>query len=341
MGIPPCKTTFGGAPLANDHTVASLMTIFSLRSGHLTASFLARGATLHKLCLAGSATNMVIGFSDPEDHAAIPVYAGALVGPVANRVAGGRAQIDGKACQMPLNEDARTTLHSGPCGLHGLVWSVEDHREDRITFALTLPDGACGLPGNRHIRATYTLEDATLILRITASSDRTTLMNIAAHPYWNLDGGGDVGTHQLALATARYLATNANALPTGEITLAKGGPFDFRNARPVPLDPALDVNFCLSEQPFPRPEHAATLVGSRGIRLDLSTTAPGLQVYNGAFLPQRCNILTDGGDLVPFGGIALEPQHWPDAPNQPGFPSILLPAGGQYEQITAYRFSAA
>lgn len=308
--------------------------LIELRNDHLTVSLRRRGAALVGLRLHDSAQNLVLGLAAPEDHDHIPIYAGALVGPIANRLERGCITVAGIRHQMALNENGQNTLHSGPEGLHSRDWQIKARSETSVTQICALADGACGLPGNRVISATYTLQDSTLSLEITATTDAATPMNIAAHPYWNLDGRGDVASHTVALHADRYLPTGPDNLPTGQIAQTTDTPFDFTTARHIPHDPALDVNYCL---PADGAVHlVATLTGANGTRLRLSTDAPGLQVYNGAHLPDMPKALDGGGDLRPFGAIALEPQHWPNAPHNPSFPPIILHPGETYRQTTRY-----
>lgn len=311
-----------------------------LTSNHLRVEVLPRGASLVGVYTTGSSRNLVLGFADPAHHAEVPVYAGALVGPVANRVARGEVLVEERLCRMPLNEGGVTCLHSGPEGLHARDWSVTEVSDTAVTLETTLPDGAIGLPGLRRITACYEVVADVLTLTITAETDRTTPINIAAHPYWNLDGSPDVSGHRLEVAATQYLPTDELNLPTGERRPVAGTPFDFRTAREVPLTPALDVNYCLSPTDREVPVAAARLCGSDGTLLEIATTAPGLQVYSGAHLPALAGVLTGGRDLQPYGALALEPQHWPDAPNHPDFPDILLRPGDTWHQKTCYKIVA-
>lgn len=312
----------------------------TLSSRELHAKILPRGATLAALRFGQDTPNLVLGFADPADHARVPVYAGAIVGPVANRIAWGQLTIDGEVYQMPRNENGETCLHSGPFGLHALDWQVVHQAAAEVTLAIHLQDGDHGLPGNRHISVNYRLEGNTLIIDITAQTDRATPMNIAAHPYWNLDSTARLAGHQLQVAADHYLPVDDRNLPTGDIAETAGSSFDFRRGSPVPVNRPLDVNFCLDISSDPRQPPNATLIGKSGFRLDITTTAPGLQVYNGAFLPDMPGALEEGHDLAPFAGIALEPQFWPDAPHQPQFPQITLTPGEVWKQVTSYRLIA-
>lgn len=318
----------------------SAFTPLTIRSDVLTARILPFGATLAGLHLRDRPENLVLGFADPQDHARLPVFAGAIVGPVANRVRGGRLTLGGQTHQMPRNE-GENTLHSGPDGLHARIWHVQAHDADTLHLGITLTDGDCGLPGNRRISATYHLSGDRLTLTICARTDRITAMNLAHHPYWTLDSLGDTASHTLRIDADHFLPTDAQDLPTGVVHPVTGSPFDFRTARQVPRDPALDLNFCLSQTPAPQIRPVATLTGCTGTRLSIATDAPGLQVYNGAFLPDRPGVLPGNRALRPFHGMALEPQYWPDAPHHLHFPQITLGPDQPWQQTTFYSITSA
>jgi len=336
------------------------MTPFDLKSEHLNVRILPLGATLaavrfaHKtqnpvttppvttplVTAPHNAKNLVLGFADPEDHLRIPAYAGAIVGPVASRVAKGLVCIEGAVHQMERNENGFTALHSGTSGIHTHLWKVHDQSDHHVTLITSLNDGDGGLPGNRRITARYTVTDRSIILDLTAQTDRATPMNLAAHAYWNLDGAPTIADHRLEVAARTYTPTDAHQIPTGELAPTKGTLFDFEHPTRVPLDPQLDVNLCLSRTQRPVPAFAAKLIGGNGTSLSIHTTALGLQIYNGAHLPAVASALTGGDDLRPFGGIALEPQYWPDAPNQPDFPQITLLPGTVWRQRTEYHLTS-
>lgn len=281
---------------------------------------------------------MVLGCADPQNHLLVPAYAGAIVGPIANRVSGGMVTLNGTAYQMERNENDITSLHSGADGIHAQNWFIQTQTSDHVTLSTTLEDGACGLPGLRQITASYAVTGCTLRLEITATTDQPTPINIAAHPYWCLDGRPQIDQLELSLTASEYTPVDAQNIPTGEVASVADTMFDFRTPKPVPLDPALDVNFCLSNRDRTTPVPAAQLKGGDGTQLDIATTAPGLQVYGGAHLPAVPGAKDDGTDLRPFGGLAIEPQFWPDAPNRPAFPQITLTPGKIWRQITTYDF---
>ncbi|MFL4471298.1 aldose epimerase family protein [Tateyamaria armeniaca] len=302
----------------------------TLSSDALTARFSAHGARLEMLRLVDGPS--LVLHADAADHPTWrSVYPGAIVGPVANRVTGGRVRLGGHIYQMPCNENSITALHSGPNGLDQRVWEVKGQTQNALHLQLTLADGDGGLPGNRTIDVRYVLDGATLSLTIAADTDAPTPINIAHHPYWRL---GDASAHLLQVDATHYLPVDARNVPTGEIAAVAGTVFD--HTSPKPLDPDIDHNFCVRRNRRENPRHVATLTGADGLAVDIESTEPGLQVYAGAYLPTLA-----GTDITPLAGVAMEPQGWPDAVNHDAFPSILCAPDTPYRQITRYRIRRA
>lgn len=299
-----------------------------LDNGTLRAVVLPFGATLARLCFAGTTRSLILGFDDLTDFQRSPFYSGAIVGPLANRLTDGKARIDGRVIQMPRNENGRTSLHSGPEGLHRRHWQTITQSETTVTLRCTLHDGECGLPGHRDIEATYSLDGNSLLLQLTATSDRTTLMNLAHHPYWAVDKSA-----RLRVSADSYLPVNEDKLPTGSVQSVEGTAFDLRKSCPIPQ--AVDHNFILSKVTSTQPYRVAWLQMPH-YKLRVDTTAPGLQVYAGSSLPRLPIERTTGWPIEPYSGLALEPQIWPDAPNNPSFPSAHLEAHTQWSQNTLY-----
>ena len=244
---------------------------------------------------------------------------GSVIGPVANRIAGASFDLDGKTYAFPPNEGPSTLLHSGTRSLRDRDWELIDATDVTALFTAEVDDMADGFPGNRVFEAEYRVSADGFDLRLAAVSDAPTPVNLALHPYWTIDGRGRDG-QRLAVAADTYLPVDGDKIPTGEIASVDDTPFDLRElGRP---DTGIDHNFCLSPRAADAP--AARLAADRGIALAILTDAPGLQVFTGKAL-----------------GIALEPQHWPDALNHPNFPSIRLDPGERYSQTTLYRFSGS
>jgi len=306
-----------------------------LRSEHLTATLSPFGARLAGLWHKDYTQSLVLGAPEDNDFTSDLIYFGALIGPVANRISGAKVCIDNKVWQMDANE-APNCLHSGSEGLHALHWKITDQSERHATFQIALDHGYGGLPGNRVITATYTVDDIRLRLDITAISDQTTPINIAHHPYWNLSQDASVSAHFLQAAAQTYLPVDSATCPTGEIAAVSGTPYDFTHPLKVPTDTTLDANLCLSRAQRATPQFAARLSVQGGPALEIATTEQGLQIYNGTGLRPSDTRLHPGQKLGCAAGIALEPQGWPDAPSHPGFPSILHAAGARYRQSTIY-----
>ena len=304
----------------------------TLQAGRISARILTRGAILQDLRLAGTDHSLTLGSDRIADYEGAMRYHGPLVGPVANRIGGASAKVGQRTCRLDANEGPNT-LHSGDGGIHAAVWQVAALADDSLTLALNLPDGAGGLPGNRRITAQWqVMPPATLRLTLRMATDAPTLANIANHSYWNLDGSATWAGHGLRIAADRWLPVDRAMLPTGQIADVAGKAMDFRAMRAVtPGAPPLDTCFCLSDARTPLRD-VLWLRGSSGIEMTVATTEPGLQVYDGraAIRPGRS----------PHEGLAIEPQFWPDAPNHPGFPPILLMPGQLWEQVSAWRFAA-
>lgn len=302
----------------------------TLARGGLTVCLLTWGAVLQSVRLAGVAHDLTLGSDRLADYEGEMGYHGALIAPVANRIAAARAVIAGRDYRFdPI--DSGATLHSGATGAHRQIWDLVEATESRATLGLDLPDGLGGFPGNRRAEARFSLGDSVLRLEIRGTSDAETLWNATNHSYWTLDGGADFTDHSLQIAADHWLPSDAAALPTGEIAPVQGSAMDFREPRLLtPGHPALDHNFCLSRGQVALRE-VLHLQGISGVRLGVATTEPGVQVYDarGARRPGCGN----------YEGLAIETQGWPDAPSQPAFPSIALRPGETRAQITEWRFA--
>lgn len=318
----------------------------SIAADGLEARVLTFGATLADLVVATPAgpRSVILGFDDLDSYLAHGAYFGAIAGRCANRIAGGRFGLDGIQHQLDVNEAGRTHLHGGGDGFFRRNWTVVDASENSVLLGLTSPDGDQGYPGKVIVTCRYSLDRGRLRIALGARTDAPTLMNLAPHAYFNLEGSGSILDHRLKIAAEAYTPVDAESIPTGEVLAVDDTAFDFRELRPIRNAPddahqAYDHNLVLAMQPAPEPWHAARLEGPRsGIRLDLWTTEPGLQLYDGAFLPVA-QPLRGGIAGVHHGALCLEPQRFPDAANHPHFPSAVLRPGEIYSQVTEYRFS--
>ena len=295
-----------------------------LRAGDLTLTLLTYGARIQDLRLAGIDHGLTVGSDDLADYEGAMLYHGAIVGPVANRISTARVRLDGMMYELERN-NGPAHLHSGSEGSHAQVRDVVETTAASATLSLDMPDGFAGLPGRRRVTAQFTLTaPATLTLTLTATSDGTTLMNLANHSYWNLDGSGTWHGHRLRIAADHYLPIDDAFCPTGDVLDVTGTGMDFRAATVLGAQtPPLDHNFCLSEGVEPLRD-VLSLTGQGGVGMVMATNMPGLQVFDGR--PQH-------------DALAIEAQHWPDAPNNAHFPQIKLRAGATYAQVTRWTFA--
>ena len=325
-------TDFGQLP--DGQTVQRI----SISGGGLTAQILTFGATVQDLRLDGVAHSLVLGSPTLLPYLTDFRYFGAIVGRFANRIAGGQFDLNGQTYALNCNDGGVQTLHGGAEGAGQLVWTVAHLGPDRVTLQLTLADGHMGFPGEMQVQATYSLPgEGALRLDIQARTDAASPCSFAHHGYFNLDGAGSVRDHVLQIDAEHYLPVDPGLIPTGQIAPVADTPFDFRAPRPIG-DVGYDHNLCLSGTQQPLRQVARLVGATSGIVLTLSSTEPGLQVYDGQKIPARGLDGLDGRRYGPHGGLALETQIWPDAPNRPEFPNCILRVGEVSEQITIYRF---
>jgi aldose 1-epimerase len=323
----------GGAEITEFGKTADGRTVqaIALRSGQVTARLLTWGAVLQGLWLQGVPYSLTLGSDRLADYEGEMIHHGALVAPVANRISGARAWLDGRELAFERNHAGRMTLHSGSAGTQGKIWGLAEAGRASAVLALDLPDGEGGFPGNRHVEAAFEVTGNALRLTISATTDRPTFFNATNHSYWNLDGGADWAGHRLRVQASERLPTDAQDCVTGAVEAVAGTAYDFRAAAtPAPGTPPIDHCFVLS-----RTRRSLTpmmwLTGRTGVTMEVATTEPGLQLYDGrgARRPGR----------AAYEGIAVEAQGWPDAPNRAGFPSIELRPGETMRQVTEWRFS--
>jgi len=306
------------------------------------------GAVLRDLVVPGpnGPQRVLLGLNSLEDYVAHSPYFGAVVGRYANRIGNGRFTLDGRSHDLDRNQGSHQ-LHGGTVGFGQRVWSILAQSRASLTLALVSEDGDMGYRGRLVAVCTYSLlEPASLRIVLEATCDAPTPVNLTTHGYYNLDGSPDILGHHLMVAGDFTTPTRPDLIPTGEIRRVEGTPYDFRDARPIGEPPSpggpvdYDVNYVL-RHPRGALAHAATLVSPRSrIALELWTTEPGLQVYDGHLLDMPVPGL-DGKPYARNGGLCLEPQRFPDGPNQPHFPPCILRPGEVSRQVSEIRFRAA
>lgn len=324
----PGVSSFGTAP--SGATVHRIV----LRDGRITVSLLTWGAILQGLWLRGHDRSLTLGAETMEPYLGDMCYHGALVGPVANRFTDATAPVAGVPHRFEANQAGRHMLHSGSTGTFAKVWQLAEVTETAVTLSVELPHGEGGFPGNRRVTARFSVSDRplpTLRMEVTGWTDRPTVMNFANHAYWNMDGSDSWAGHRLRIAADHYLPVTEDFTPTGEIAPVAGTPMDLRAGPEIrPGHPAMDHNFCLSST---RTElrDVLWLTGTRGLTMTIATTEPGMQVYDAR------RTARPGAPF--YEGLAIEPQFWPDAPNNPDFPQIEIGPEDRYRQISEWRFA--
>lgn len=303
----------------------------TLAAGDLTVSLLTWGAVVQDVRLKGVGRSLTLGSDRLADYEGDMRHHGSLIGPLANRISTARVRIDGMMYELERNQDGRIHLHSGVQATHLQVWDVVDVTDNSATLSLNLPDGMCGLPGNRTITAQFEISaPATLTMTVTGRTDEKTMMNFANHSYWNLDGTTSWDGHQLCVNADRYLPGTEDNYPTGQIVDVANTEMDFRQPRAIAVnDPPFDNNFCLSDARILLRD-VLTLNGQSGVFMKMATTEPGIQIYDGrdAIRPGK----------AAYEGLAIEAQGWPDAPNNAGFPSFIVTPESGYTQTTQWVF---
>ena len=316
-----------------------------ISGGGLTAWIMNWGACLRDLRLDGHPHPLVLGFDRFEPY---PVHSrnfGAIVGRCANRIRNGRFLLDGVLHRLDTNA-GQHHLHGGTHGVGKRTWRIEDHTKDSVTLTLSEPDGWMGYPGACRLAVNYAMIGAgTLHLRIEAEADRPTILNLAPHSYFNLDGSEAIDAHELMIDAPAYLPTDEDHIPTGEVRPVADTAFDFRESRAIDRDRSgdalpFDHNFCLSGARLPIREVAYLSSPLSGVAMALATTEPGLQFYDGSKLDVPVAGLK-GRHYGRCAGLCLEPQMWPDGINHAGFPSPVVRPGERYLQETSYRFTIA
>ena len=328
--------------------------LFTLESDFLRASITDYGGILVSLEASdrrGARDHLVLGFDDVSGYVDNRGSFGALLGRNANRIADGRINIDGHVYELSKNENG-ATLHGGADGFGKRFWSVTEFDARRLTLGLVSGDGDQGFPGEVTAEATWSLDRTDLLLTFAARTTKPTPLSLSAHPYFNLDGplSRDCLDHQVEIFAESYLPTDQRQIPTGEVKPVADTPFDFRRARSIgerirEPDEQLrrgrgyDHYFILSQEDPAALRPAARVLSARSGRvLEILTTQPGLQFYTGNNLdgsaPGR------GGLYRQSAGFAFEPQGFPNAPNQPNFPSTVLRPDETYRQTIVYRIVA-
>ncbi|MEI8293383.1 MAG: aldose epimerase family protein [bacterium] len=299
----------------------------------------------------GQLADVSLGFDTLKPYFTKSPYFGCIAGRYANRIAEGKFTLDGKTYQLATN-DGPNHLHGGVKGFDKKVWSAEVVRgaNPSVRFKLVSPDGDEGYPGKLTSTVTYTLTpNNDLRISYEANTDKPTVINLTNHTYFNLAGAGNgsILGHQLLIAADRYTPVDKTLIPTGELKSVRNTPMDFR--KPMPIGSRIkevggkpvgyDHNYVFNKLPFVcRPLAAEVYEPKSGRVMKVYTDQPGIQFYSGNFLDGT--IHGKGGKVYnQYDGFCLETQRFPDSPNKPQFPSVVLRPGQTYKTTTVYSFS--
>lgn len=295
----------------------------------------------------GVLEDVLLGYPSLTDWRQDTNFMGRTIGRFANRIAGAAFTLNGTTYSLEKNDGVNCN-HSGSTGIHHHIFNVIQQTTNSVQFSTISPAGEGGFPGTVVIHVTYCLhDDLSLHISYSAHTDAPTPISLTNHAYFNLNGAGDILTHELYVPSEQILETDASFIPTGHIMDIRRSAFDFTTPKQIGKD--IDYtndqfrwnkgyNHCYL---FQEPDlHTMTVLCSvqTGRMLTVSSTLPALQVYSGGYLTSD-TIGRFGRHVQPSDGIALEAQLYPDAPNEPSFPSCILSPGEEYNQEIVYKFS--
>lgn len=341
------KSLFGKLP--SDKPVG----LFTLTNANgLVAKITNYGTILTELRVPdrkGRLADVVLGFDNMGQYLKGHPYFGCTAGRVANRIAGGKFMLDGKAYSLAVN-NGPNALHGGLVGFDKVLWKATPLEGAAVKFDYTSADGEEGYPGKLSVTVVMKLTDADeWLIDYTATTNKPAPVNLTNHSYFNLAGSGDIKSHKLTIAADFYTPTDATLIPTGEIRPVKGTALDF--TRPAAIGTRFaklggkpqgyDHNFVLRGDATNsgKPALCARVVEPKSGRvMEVFTTEPGVQLYTANWLDGS---LTGKGGFVyqQHTGFCLETQHFPNSVNIPHFPSTILRPGETYRQTTIHRFS--
>lgn len=303
----------------------------------------------------GNVADVVMGFDELAPYLTDSPYFGALIGRFGNRIAGGRFELDGAEYRLDQN-DGENHLHGGVEGFDKKLWDAEPFEDERgagVCLSLVSPDGDQGYPGTLSVTVEYWLtDDNQLITDYRATTDKATPVNLTQHSYFNLAGQGTVRDHQLTLNASKYTPVSDKLIPEGPLVEVAGTAFDFRKSKAIGAEidaddiqlkranGGYDHNFVVDRQG----EQGEVLAARAeepvsGRVLEVWTEEPCFQLYTGNFLDG--SVEGKGQKQIRHGAFCVEPQHFPDSPNQDRFPSTIVRPGDTYHTRMSFRFSVS
>jgi aldose 1-epimerase len=346
------KENFGTMP---DGKKADLYTLTN--SNGLIAKITNYGCIVTELHVPdrnGKIDDVVLGYDSLDDYIKETPYFGAVVGRYGNRIAKGKFTLNGQEYTLAVNND-KNHLHGGIVGFDKVLWHAEAmHSDDGPALKLSYisPDGEEGYPGNLSCTVIYTLtNNDELMISYEARTDKATPINLTQHSYFNLEGhnAGDILDHEIMINADHFTPVDSTLIPTGELKPVKDTPMDFKTSTAIgaridqddqqlEFGGGYDHNWVLNNKNGDFALACSVYEPKTGRVMDTYTTEPGMQFYAGNFL-DGSNVGKNDAVYNHRNGFCLETQHFPDSPNQPDFPSVILEPGKKYQQLTAYRFS--
>ncbi len=292
---------------------------------------------------SGAMADVTLGFDDIAGYqGAVNPYFGATCGRYANRIKEGHFTLESRTYSLAIN-NGPNALHGGLVGFDKKVWDAA-LEGDAVKMTLVSPDGAEGYPGTLSVELKFSLNDANeLALEYSATTDKTTVINLTNHSYFNLAGSGNVLGQLAQINADTYTAVDDDAIPTGALAPVAGTEMDLLT--PTPIGQSIetvqglgyDHNYCINQATPGELTLAARVVAPEsGRTLECLTTEPGVQFYTGNYLDGFKG--KDGQTYAKHAGFCLETQHYPDSPNRPEFPSVQLAPGETYTQTCIYKF---
>jgi|SRR5690242_8372933 aldose 1-epimerase len=301
---------------------------------------------------SGRLGDVVLGYDNLEDYLKESPYFGALIGRYGNRIARGHFSLDGKEYTLVTN-NYPNALHGGTKGFDKVVWEpsvVATPQGAGLKLTYLARDGEEGYPGNLSVTVVYSLtDDNALRVDYTATTDKDTIINLTQHSYFNLAGRDSILGHVVMIPADKFTPVDSTLIPTGELRPVAGTPFDFRTPTPIgariaqddeqlKFGKGYDHNWVINKPMGQYGLMARVTEPTSGRTLEVFSTEPGLQFYSGNFLDGT--LKGKSGWVYQFrNGFCMEPQHYPDSPNKPEFPSVVLKPGQVYHNLIVYKFS--
>jgi aldose 1-epimerase len=349
------KADFGRLP---DGTPVEIYTLRNAKGAE--ARIMTYGGIVQKLTMPdrnGHYADIVLGYDDLDGYVKVAPYFGALIGRYGNRIGAARFTLEGKTYELAKNNNGNS-LHGGVKGFDKVVWHVEEaevgEHGPELELSYLSKDGEEGFPGNLRVKAEYVLTDNNeLKVKFKATTDQPTVVNLTHHSYFNLagQGNGDILGHVVQINSAKTTPVDASLITTGEFADVTGTPFDFRKPTTIgahindsdkvlQYGPGYDHNWVINKPLGKFGLMARVVEPNSGRVMEVLSDEPGLQFYAGNFLDGT--IHGKGGVAYQIHtGFCMEPQHYPDSPNKPNFPSVELKPGQKYHNVIVYKFSTA